>query len=97
MDVYSAEYNLVGKIDMYDMDKKLLVERKINVIYVGYIFHLYAQYFAMIEMGYVIGQLRLYSMIDNKVYPIKLPKDDNNMFRKFEETIQSMKKFSLEQ
>ncbi len=98
MDVYSAKYNIVGKIDMYDGDKKLLVERKrkINEIYDGYIFQLYAQYFSMIEMGYEVKKLKLYSMLDNKMYPIQLPHDNYEMFLKFEQTIQSIRDFSLE-
>ena len=46
LDVYSEKYRIIGKIDIYDGDKRLLVERKkhINKIYDGYIFQLYAQY-----------------------------------------------------
>ncbi len=98
MDVYSTKYNLVGKIDMYDGEKKLLVERKrkINVIYDGYVFQLYAQYFAMIEMGYEVKQLKFYSMEDNKMYPIKLPNEDFEMYSKFERVIKDIKNFSLD-
>lgn len=47
LDVYSEKYRIVGKIDIYDGNKKLLIERKKHVsqIFDGYIFQLYAQYF----------------------------------------------------
>ncbi len=98
MDVYSEKYNLVGKIDIYESDKKILIERKrkIKTIYDGYIFQLYAQYFAMCEMGYEVKKLKFYSMIDNKNYSIKLPDENPEMFSRFEEIISLIKKFSLE-
>lgn len=98
IDVYCEKYNLIGKIDIYDGDKKMLIERKrhINTIYDGYVFQLYAQYFAMIEMGYRVDYLYFYSMDDNKKYSINLPYDDKYMFDKFEKTISEIKNFSLE-
>lgn len=68
IDVYSEKYGVIGKIDMYDENKKLLVERKkhVNKIYDGYVFQLYAQYFAMLEMGYTISSLEIRSLDDNK-------------------------------
>lgn len=98
MEVYSENYNLVGKIDMYDSKTKVLTERKnkINVIYDGYVFQLYAQYFAMYEMGYEVKKLQFYSMSDNKTYPIKLPEQDKEMFYKFESTIKRIKEFSID-
>ena len=46
IEVYSEKYQVSGKIDIYDTDKKMLIERKkhLNKIYDGYIFQLYAQY-----------------------------------------------------
>lgn len=96
--VYSEKYGIVGKIDIYDGDRKQLIERKrtIKTIYDGYIFQLYAQYFGMTEMGYEVEKLFLYSMTDNKKYPVTLPDNDLDMFTKFNVLIQSMKEFSLE-
>lgn len=56
LEIYSEKYNLVGKIDIYDANSKTLVERKrqIKTIYDGYIFQIYAQYFALCEMGYEV-------------------------------------------
>lgn len=98
VEVYSEKYNLVGKIDIYDGDTKTLTERKrqIKTIYDGYVFQIYAQYFAMKEMGYEIRELRFYSMVDNKVYPIKLPEEDVKMFQKFEETINNIRNFDMD-
>lgn len=98
LDVYCEKYNLVGKIDMYDADSKTLIERKrqIKVIYDGYVFQLYAQYFALREMGYDVKKLRFHSMVDNKNYNIKLPEEDMEMFRKFEAVIKNIKLFNLE-
>lgn len=98
LEVYSEKYNLVGKIDIYDADTRTLTERKrqIKTIYDGYIFQIYAQYFALSEMGYEIRKLRFYSMIDNKVYPVKLPAEDAEMLRKFEKTVNDIKNFDME-
>lgn len=99
LEVYSEKYRLSGKIDLYDGEKKMLIERKrqIKKIYDGYIFQLYAQYFCMTEMGYKIDKLKLYSMIDNKSYVIKLPHEDEIMFKKFEDVINDMNSFRLEE
>ncbi|MCM1156885.1 MAG: type V CRISPR-associated protein Cas4 [Bacteroidales bacterium] len=98
IDVYSEKYNLVGKIDIYDGENKVLTERKrqIKKVYDGYVFQIYAQYFAMCEMGYEIKKLRFYSMVDNRTYGIKLPHEDLDMFRRFEDTIMGIRQFSLE-
>ncbi len=96
--VYSAEYNLVGKIDLFDVEEGLLTERKrhIKKIYDGYVFQIYAQYFALKEMGYNVNKLRFYSMIDNKTYPIELPEHNKEMFDKFMKVIEDLNAFSLE-
>lgn len=98
IDVYSERYRIVGKIDIYDANKQLLVERKKHVskVYDGYIFQLYAQYFAMTEMGYKIKQLFIRSMDDNKNYKISLPSEDNEMQQKFEQLIEKIRTFDLE-
>lgn len=95
--VYSEKYNLTGKIDIYDSARHLLTERKkkIKFIYDGYIFQIYAQYFAMTEMGYIIDKLRLYSMDDNRSYDIPLPEQNPAMLRKFEQTVYELKNFEL--
>lgn len=96
IDVYSDEYKLCGKIDIFDIDKGLLTERKksIKTIYDGYVFQLYAQYFCLREMGYNVKQIRFYSSDDNKVYPVELPEKNPQMFAKFKETIKEMQNFN---
>lgn len=96
LEVYSEKYNLCGKIDIFDVDKGLLTERKkhIKIIYDGYIFQLYAQCLCLREMGHTVRQLRFYSSDDNKVYPILLPENNTEMFEKFKATNEAMQKFS---
>lgn len=54
--VFCSEYILCGKIDIFDIDSGVLTERKkkIKTVFDGYVFQLYAQYFAMKEMGYLL-------------------------------------------
>jgi CRISPR-associated protein Cas4 len=98
IDVYSDEYKLCGKIDIFDMDKGILTERKkhIETIYDGYVFQLYAQYFCLKEMGYNIKQIRFYSSDDNKVYPQSVPENNPVMMEKFQSTIKAIQSFDVE-
>lgn len=95
LDVYSEEYHLLGKIDIYNKKTKVLTERKkkIKNIYDGYVFQLYAQYFCMKEMGYEVEALEIYSMDDNKKYSILKPEQDVDMLYKFENTIKAIREF----
>lgn len=96
--VYCEKYDIIGKIDTFDIKKGILTERKkkIKTVYNGYVFQLFAQYFALSEMGYVVNSIRLYSMDDNKVYTIKTPTEDKEMFSKFEELVFDIHQFSFE-
>lgn len=98
VEVYSTEYKLCGKIDVFDIDRGLLTERKKHItrIYDGYVFQLYAQYYGLTEMGYAVKQMRFYSSDDNKTYPVKLPHEDEAMEEAFKKTIQDMNNFRLE-
>jgi CRISPR-associated exonuclease Cas4 len=73
--VYCEEYGIVGKIDIFDTKKHHLIERKtlVKTIYPGYKYQLWAQMFALEEMGYTIAKLFVHSLTDNKRYPIKKP------------------------
>lgn len=97
LEVYCEKYNLIGKIDIYNKTEKTLIERKkkVKTIYDGYVFQLYAQYFAMIEMGYKIDKLLIHSIDDNKNYIVELPVYDNEMFEKFERTINEIQTFDM--
>ncbi|AIZ56869.1 hypothetical protein Mpt1_c09960 [Candidatus Methanoplasma termitum] len=96
MEVYCEKYGLIGKIDLLDIKKKMLTERKkkISRLYDGQIFQVYGQYFALKEMGYEIEKIRVYSMDDNKSYDITVPEEDPVMTHKFEETILDMHTFN---
>ena len=98
MDVYSDEYGLVGKIDIYNMETGELIERKkhVNKIYDGYIFQLYAQYFALIEMGYEVKKISIISHDDNKKYNINLPHKNLEYLQKFKDTIFNIKTFKMD-
>lgn len=98
IDVYSEEFNIRGKIDAFDMDSGVLTERKNKIIkiYDGYIFQLYAQYYALVEMGYCVKKIRFHSMKDNKNYNIKLPSEDIEMDKKFKDVIKAMREFNVE-
>ena len=73
--VYSYQYGLLGRIDIFDIAAGSLVERKysITAIYDGFRYQLYAQYFALKEMGYTVNSLSLYSSKDNRKYKIAIP------------------------
>lgn len=96
--VYCERYGLFGKIDVFDIEKGLLTERKkkIKQIFDGYVFQLYAQGFALEEMGYSVKSMRLYSMDDNTVYPVALPADNTPMLEKFENLIVAIRDFSFD-
>ncbi len=97
IEVYSEKYSIIGKIDMYDKKKKILTEKKkhIEKIYDGYIFQLYAQYFALKEMGFKVEEIRLYSIDDNKVYKIDIPEKNKEKFKDFETLIYNIRNFNI--
>ncbi len=99
MSVYSEKYNLCGKIDIYDGQEGVLIERKkmIKTVYDGYVFQLYAQYHCLIEMGYRVKKLFLYSMDTNKRYPVISPDKDRPMQDRFEKIIEDIKSYNLKQ
>lgn len=98
IDIFSTQYNLCGKIDQYNTKSQLLRERKrsIKTIYDGYIYQVYAQYFCLEEMGYPIKKIQIYDMTHNKNYNIKLPKDNKEMYLKFEKIVSEINSFNLE-
>jgi CRISPR-associated exonuclease Cas4 len=95
LEVYSDRYGLMGKIDLYEKETKTLIERKtkIQVVYPGYRFQLYAQYFALTEMGYPVERLVLRSLEDNKRYEVDLPVGD--ALEEFETTLHHMRAFDI--
>ncbi len=75
LSVISEELGLIGKIDVYKQQEKLLIERKyrLNKIYKGNLYQVWAQYFCMIEMGYSIEKIAFYEISKNKMIYQKLP------------------------
>ncbi|MDT8391543.1 MAG: type V CRISPR-associated protein Cas4 [Lentisphaeria bacterium] len=94
--VYSTRYNLGGKIDTLDLRTGELVERKYSVtkIYDGFRYQVYAQYFALTEMGYDVCSAKIYSKKSNKSYPIPLPGHEEK--QEFEELLERIKGFTLD-
>ena len=68
-------------------------KKKIINVYDGYIFQLYAQYFCLLEMGYEVYKIKLYSYDDNKSYKIALPSENYEMLNKFERTLEAINTF----
>jgi len=95
--VYSSRYQLLGRIDTFDIASGHLCERKYSVtaLYDGFRFQLYAQYFALTEMGYKVRTMAVYSAKDNKKYPVTLP--DETEIREFEAILQKIRNYHASQ
>ena len=93
--VYSSQYCLMGRIDIFYILTGLLVERKysITAVWPGFRYQLYAQSFALKEMGYSVTALRLHSSKDNKNYDVPLPGDAEK--KECEELLYRIRHFSL--
>lgn len=98
MEVFCDQYNICGKIDLFDTQKCRLTERKreIKIIYDGYIFQVYAQCFALREMGYTVKEIVIHDLVHNKNYPIDPPENDAAMKSKFEQLIADINSYNLE-
>lgn len=96
LEIYSEKYGLVGKIDTFDAEKGKLVERKNKIvrIYDGYKYQLWAQYFCLSEMGYNVREISLYSISDNKSYPLPIP--DYAEISEFETILEKIRNFDLQ-
>lgn len=96
-EIYCDKYKLCGKIDVFDADTGKLTERKrkIKLIYDGYVFQVYAHYYALLEMGYDVKKIVIHDITHNKNYPIALPPDDPEMQQKFEQLIEDINRFDM--
>ena len=84
--VYSEEYGLMGKIDLYKRKEKKLIERKFQLkqIFQGQIYQLWAQMLCLKEMGYEVVSLAFYEISKNKMIPVAMPtENDLQNFRNF--------------
>lgn len=97
VEIYCEQYRICGKIDLFDIDSGKLTERKrqIKTIYDGYVFQVYAQYYALCEMGYTVNSIILHDIIHNKNYPVALPSQDPEMQQKFEKLIKQINEFDM--
>lgn len=75
LSVYSNELGVMGVIDVYRREQKLLIERKNNLkkIFRGQLYQLWAQYFCLVEMGYQVEQIAFYEITTNKMLYQQLP------------------------
>ena len=92
--VYSSQYRLMGKVDVYRRKEKLLIERKyqLNQIFQGQIYQLWAQYLCLQEMGYKVERMAFYETSTNKMIPVALP--DEKGMAQFTAFIESFHKFN---
>lgn len=97
MEIYSERYNICGNIDLFYIETGKLVERKRNIktIYDGYIFQLYAQYYALTEMRYTVNSIELYDYEHNKSYNVLIPGEDIKMKQKFDNLINKINNFDM--
>jgi CRISPR-associated protein Cas4 len=94
LSVYSERLGVKGKIDIYDMEKGFLIERKYRVkqLYKGFQYQLYAQMYCLEEAGFSVKRLFIQSLSDNKRYEIALPAEKEK--QEFEKVIAEMKAFN---
>lgn len=95
--VISNRLGIYGKIDTFYIAKQKLVESKyqIKTIYKGYYYQLWAQYFALTEMGYTITELCFYSIRDKKTYSVEIPQQQE--FDELRSHIRKIARFDFEQ
>ena len=81
LSVISHELGIYGKIDVYRISSKTLVERKYRLkqIFQGQIYQLWAQYFCMTEMGYEIDNLAFYEISTRKTTQMQIPNDSDKV------------------
>jgi CRISPR-associated protein Cas4 len=102
LDVYSEQYWIHGKIDLYNIRTGELIERKNQIhrdeewkekIYTGYKYQLWWQMFCLLEMWYQVESLWFYSVKDNKKYRIYKPSTKELI--QFENMLNNYKRFDL--
>ena len=93
--VYCEKYNLLGRIDLFNSTTNILTERKhsVTAIYDGFRYQLYAQKFALEEMGYQVREMRIYSKKDNKIHAVDLPSEEE--IARFEYVLSQIRNFKI--
>jgi len=94
LSVTSNRLGIKGRIDLYDSQKHLLIERKYRVkqVYLGFIYQLYGQMYCLLEAEYPVEELLIQSLSDNKRYKIPLPITEEK--EAFESVIEQMRSFT---
>lgn len=103
LDVYSENFKICWKIDIFNIKTWELIERKNMIhrednkekIYLWYKYQLWWQMYCLEELWYEVKSLYLYSMKDNRKYRIYKP--STNEFLKFQKFLEGYKKFDLTQ
>lgn len=92
--IYSENYGLMGKIDVYRKKSKKLIERKFQLkqIFQGHIYQLWAQMFCLLEMGYEVESLAFYEISTKKEIPVALPTEEDKI--QFAEFIKTFKAYN---
>lgn len=95
--VISQRLGIYGKIDTLYVSEKKLVESKyfISTIYQGYYYQIWAQFFALTEMGFEINTIYFFSIKDRKTYPVNIPTE--NEFLELKIHIKNIAHFDFEQ
>lgn len=84
--VYSEEFGIMGKIDVYKRNQKRLIERKYQLkqIFIGQVYQIWAQMFCLKEMGYEVEILEFYETSTNRTIPVPLPTElERQQFKEF--------------
>lgn len=97
LSVFCSELGIAGKIDIYKSKEKLLIERKyrLDTIYQGQIYQLWAEYFCMVEMGYEVEKLAFYAISTNKTFPLAIPNENDK--KELKDFVLKFKRFNPEQ
>lgn len=73
--IVSNKLGLIGKIDLFYKNDKLLVERKYQLkqIYQGQLYQIWAQYLCLLEMGYEVEYIEFFEISTKRRIPLALP------------------------
>lgn len=102
MSVFSDQYKIAGKIDIFNIKSWELIERKNQIflddkwkprIYLWQKYQIRWQMFCLEEIWYQVNSLWIYSVKDNKKYRIYKP--STSQLIQFENTLEKYRKFDL--
>lgn len=93
MTVCSEKYAIIGKIDIFKVKEKMLIERKYQLkqIFQGQLYQLWAQMLCLEEMGYRVEKLAFYETSSRRTIPIQRPSTIE--LKSFEEFLHSFRCF----